>query len=764
MVVVDQDGTLTIDEIRVRIGELNGAQLAEGIYKGNEVAELPKTLRVASDQDRDLSVRVSAWKDDVPLDVRDVEVRDVPGDSVKTITILLSAQCTDWVELKGGEALSKCESGLSCSPGTGQCGDAVVEGDDLDDFVDDEGSGGASDTTGGGGEADGTGGTGGSGSGGRRNGSGSGGSGSGGGDNTGGSPPNLVQELGGDCTGDPDFACDRTDPKQTLTCDQEKWVDAGRCDADHACTPVDGSCAEIASVCVGKMVGDTICTGSSVGTCMFNLVDVKWVEDCDGACVESTSAAECVPASCGDTIVQTAAMEECDDGNDVNDDACTELCKLPFCGDGYLNNSEECDDADEDNTDNCTSECALPKCGDGYLNGTDECDDGNSVDSDGCSNQCKGTPTSVASGAHHVCAIWGNGMVKCWGLGNFGQLGPRGPAPDGVGVDSYTTSTPKSSKPLLVDGVFGVTQLALGGSHTCALQKDGKVMCWGDNRYGQLGTGTYGGYNSIPSEVAGLSEVVKLGSGQYFTCAVKADGSAYCWGNNGNEALGEGSGSPVALYYEPTPFSVYSSGALAFAGGSGHSCFLKTNGTVECRGWNSDGQIGTSTANTAQSATAIVVPGISDATALAMGDYHSCALRSGGTVSCWGYNSSGQLGNGGTMSGPTPTTVQSLTNVTAIESFQRHTCAVRNDQTIWCWGNNPFGSLGYSGTLSTQAKPVQTSSGDFTGAIRVAPGEWHTCAQKNDRTTWCWGHNKFAQLGTAAGTATDSPVPLQIAY
>ncbi|MBU0458692.1 DUF4215 domain-containing protein [Patescibacteria group bacterium] len=91
--------------------------------------------------------------------------------------------------------------------------------------------------------------------------------------------------------------------------------------------------------------------------------------------------------SCGDGI--TNKYEECDDGNDVNTDECTNLCTEPACGDGILHEGEECDDGNNNNFDSCTNECQEPACGDGEHEGNEECDDGNEDNGDGCNSDCK---------------------------------------------------------------------------------------------------------------------------------------------------------------------------------------------------------------------------------------------------------------------------------------------------------------------------------------------------------------------------------------
>ena len=93
-------------------------------------------------------------------------------------------------------------------------------------------------------------------------------------------------------------------------------------------------------------------------------------------------------ARCGDAEIRVG-VEACDDGNDDNEDGCTNTCALADCGDGFVAPNEECDDGNNENGDGCLNTCLRARCGDGSLRvGVEECDDGNGVDTDDCLNSC----------------------------------------------------------------------------------------------------------------------------------------------------------------------------------------------------------------------------------------------------------------------------------------------------------------------------------------------------------------------------------------
>ncbi|HXS17247.1 MAG TPA: hypothetical protein VN764_08660, partial [Polyangiaceae bacterium] len=383
MLQIDQDGTLELDEIRVWVGDVDGKELADESYRGEDVQDLPKTVRIANGQpERDVMLRVSAWNTETPLDVRDLTVLDVPNDSVKTVTITLSAQCSDAVKLEGGQAVSKCELGQTCDPASGDCISSEVDGGDLPDFVPEEGLGG--DT--GAGNGDGTGGN----------------EGSGGVQVSSSAGPDYAQELGAACKKTGAVTCDRNSARQTLICIRGEWDSNGGCDKDEACDPEVGACAPLVPECAGREPGGRYCEGDDLFTCGPNLVSVELDEECPGLCVTTTTSAKCAPATCGDGKEQ--ANEDCDDGDKDNDDDCTQLCKPPKCGDGFEQTGEVCDDGNRVDGDGCSANCTSnERCGNDIIDinarKPEVCDDANTTPGDGCSADCL---------SNEVC---GNGIV-----------------------------------------------------------------------------------------------------------------------------------------------------------------------------------------------------------------------------------------------------------------------------------------------------------------------------------------------------------------
>jgi alpha-tubulin suppressor-like RCC1 family protein/N-acetylmuramoyl-L-alanine amidase len=226
---------------------------------------------------------------------------------------------------------------------------------------------------------------------------------------------------------------------------------------------------------------------------------------------------------------------------------------------------------------------------------------------------------AVAAGGEHTCALTTAGGLKCWGYNNGG------------------------STPVDVSGLTsGVAAVAAGGEHTCALTTAGGLKCWGYNSYGQLGDGTTTG-RSTPADVTGLtSGVTAVAAGGRHTCALTTAGGLKCWGFNGERQLGDGT---TTDRWTPVNVTGLTSGVAAVAAGAAHTCALTTTGGLKCWGSNGEGQLGDGT-TTSHGAPVDVTGLTSGVAAVAAGWSHTCALTSAGGLKCWGDNDRGQLGYG----------------------------------------------------------------------------------------------------------------------
>ena len=346
--------------------------------------------------------------------------------------------------------------------------------------------------------------------------------------------------------------------------------------------------------------------------------------------------------------------------------------------------------------------------GDGQICGTSSCT--TPVDVSGLTSGV----AAVAAGSGHTCALTTAGGLKCWGNNGSGQLG-----------DGTTTTR---TTPVVVSGLAsGLAAVAAGQFHTCAVTTGGGAKCWGNNFFGKLGDGTSGfaNFSATPVDVSDLtSGVADLGAGRHHTCALTTAGGLKCWGQNNVGQLGDGQACGIVTCTTPVDVSGLSSGvaAVAAAGGivnDGHTCAVTTAGGVKCWGDNNVGQLGDGT--TTDRATPVDVSGLtSGVVAAAAGSSHTCAITTAGGLKCWGNNSSGQLGdgNGGVFgdSSPTPVDVVGMASgVAAVAAGSNHTCAVTTTGGLKCWGNNDRGQLG-DGTTTNSTMPV-----DVIAVVKPTP-------------------------------------------
>jgi alpha-tubulin suppressor-like RCC1 family protein len=260
-------------------------------------------------------------------------------------------------------------------------------------------------------------------------------------------------------------------------------------------------------------------------------------------------------------------------------------------------------------------------------------------------------PIQLASGPNHVCAVFagspGTTYVGCWGKGEFGQLGSDHAA------SGYVQNRPVfvfTSQDDDVVGLEGVSQLALGYEHTCALVR-GRVFCWGRNDAWQLGVDPSSlAMSALAVRVPGLENVDEIVAAADHSCA-RAGTDVHCWGLNHAHQLAI-EGSSAGPTHIPLPNDIKSLSA-----GADFTCALGVSGVVTCWGSNAHGERGSDNVPIAPTP----LP-ISDVTRVFGGQgSHLCAVSNGATL-CLGKNQLGQLANGRTSSTsqPAPTPILPL--------------------------------------------------------------------------------------------------------
>jgi alpha-tubulin suppressor-like RCC1 family protein/subtilisin family serine protease len=342
------------------------------------------------------------------------------------------------------------------------------------------------------------------------------------------------------------------------------------------------------------------------------------------------------------------------------------------------------------------------------------------------------------------------GTVYSWGSNTAGELG------DGSNDSQRTLPAP-------VGNLSGMTTIAGGGgdrgSFSLGLKGDGTVWAWGKNFYGQLGDGTYTNRN-VPTRVAGLSNVKDIAAGRYHGLALEEDGTVWAWGHGYFGQLGSGAGT----FSSNVPARVEGlSGVVEIAAGGYYSLALEQDGTVWAWGRNYAGELGDGT--TKHKYAPVRVAGLTNVKDISAGGIHGMALEGDGTVWTWGSNLYGQLGDGTYANSNVPVRVPNLTGVTDVAAGSYHSVALLEDGTVRAWGDNGYGQVG-DGTNTRRNSPVQVT--DLGNVTDVEAGQGHNLALRADGTLMAWGLNTCGQLGNTSvpmynvwNPQSNVPVPVE---
>jgi len=271
----------------------------------------------------------------------------------------------------------------------------------------------------------------------------------------------------------------------------------------------------------------------------------------------------------------------------------------------------------------------------------------------------------ISAGGTHTAAVRANGSAWAWGFDSSGQLGDN----------SFTA---KSSPVSVVGGFTDWVQISAGGGafdgHTAAVRANGTAWAWGLNSYGRLGDDSTTNRSSPVSVIGGFTDWVQISAGGTHTAAVRANGSAWAWGRNGYGRLGDNSttdrSSPVSVVGGFTDWVQISAGAA-------HTAALRANGTAWAWGNNGNGRLGDDSAAN-RSSPVSVVGGFTDWVGISAGTAHTAAVRANGTAWAWGDNGRGRLGDNSTTSRSSPVSVVGgFTDWVQISAGNGHTAGVR---------------------------------------------------------------------------------------
>jgi alpha-tubulin suppressor-like RCC1 family protein len=320
------------------------------------------------------------------------------------------------------------------------------------------------------------------------------------------------------------------------------------------------------------------------------------------------------------------------------------------------------------------------------------------------------------------CGVTADGGAVCWGRNDHGQIG------DGSGIHR--------SEPSVIGAPFGAATpppviVTSGEAFTCALSSDGAAYCWGINWGGQLGDTTNADHYA-PMAVATTERFVALTAGFYHACALDAGGQAWCWGYNGEGQLT----SPVLV----SGGHVF----IALDAAAESTCGLTATGEAYCWGYNGEGTLGDGT--TVMRGAPVAVVGGHHFVALESGlGSHVCGIRDDGDLYCWGANWTGQVGDGTSTNRSTPVSVAlGDDDAVGLALGYDSSCVRTSSGSVSCWGENGIGSLG-DGTTTSRSLPVPVIGGD--AFVAVYHGYYTPCGVTPDNRLWCWGANWSGQLG-----------------
>ncbi len=323
------------------------------------------------------------------------------------------------------------------------------------------------------------------------------------------------------------------------------------------------------------------------------------------------------------------------------------------------------------------------------------------------------------------------------------------PAPAAAQTDAAEVGTPDWRR------------VSAGGFHTCGIRTSGRLYCWGDDEFGQLGDDDALVNQATPTEVAGAHrDWSAVSAGWFHTCAVRS-GRLYCWGSDVHGALGDGMPLPL----EPTPVEVVGNRTdwASVGAGGAHTCGRRTSGRLLCWGDDEFGQLGNGMPLLERATPVEVAGGRTDWGAVSVGGAHTCARRTTGRLFCWGDDEGGQLGDDAPLvDQASPVEVaRARTDWSSVSAGHLHTCARRTSGRLFCWGRDDGGQLGDDPSLGRHPTPVEVA-GARTDWSTVSAGDRVTCARRTTGRLFCWGDDAHLDLGDGLPQAMQ-PVPVEVA-
>ena len=358
------------------------------------------------------------------------------------------------------------------------------------------------------------------------------------------------------------------------------------------------------------------------------------------------------------------------------------------------------------------------------------------------SNIDKSSPVQTIANGNNWVQVSGRSGIKLDGtLWNWGDN-----ANGGLGDN---TSVHKSSPVQTVAGGTNWKQVSCNSS-TAAIKTDGTLWCWGYNLYGLLGDNTTLDKSSPVQTIAGGTNWKQVSAGLNHTAAIKTDGTLWCWGYNLYGSLGDNTDVDKS-----SPVQTISSGTdwYQVSCGSNYTAAIKTDGTLWCWGYNDYGQVGNDSTNWVSSPVQTIAYG-NNWKQVGLYNYISAAIKNDGTLWTWGENATGGLGDNTTISKSSP--VQTISYGSNWKKVSG-SAAIKTDGTLWNWGSNYIGQLG-DNTTTNRSSPVQTVAGGNQWIDLQNSSAIYGITVMPEYSLWGWGYNNRGQLGDNSSSNKSSPV------
>lgn len=367
------------------------------------------------------------------------------------------------------------------------------------------------------------------------------------------------------------------------------------------------------------------------------------------------------------------------------------------------------------------------------------------------------TRTQLALGTRHSCALLRDGRVRCWGLGPLDHWETRE-----VGAER--------ALPRVVEGVDGVVTIDADEDLTCALRRDGSVWCWApaDLSHWDMRPHDVPFSNAVPARVEGVADARAVATGSGHACALRADGSVLCWGVT-DYVYDPHATETCDVYAQRFPCTrrpVTVPGVTAahvLAAGGGHTCAIVAGGAVLCWG----GAVRPEDGAREPSRLPRPVRAVTNARQLAVGSHFACALLDDRTVRCWSLY---DLLGGADPSALAAPPVEGATDVTALAAHEDTLCYARANGEGRCFGLRPplrhaepmvaWRPAPYASNRPSDGIHNASAYGAVEGAESLDAGRAHACLVRDDGEVRCWGSNESGALGDPRATRRFGPVPV----